>query len=79
MTNDEIDDRKHLSWIPDVDLEYPEQLHDVHNHYPVAPECVELGNVEKLIPNLNNKTHHVVYYENLKLYESLGLKITKDS
>ena len=38
---------------------------------------VKIGNVEKLIPNLNNKTNYVVHYENLKLYESLGLKITK--
>ena len=36
-----------------------------------------MGNVEKLIPNLNNKTNCVVHYENLKLYESLGLKIAK--
>ena len=39
--------------------------------------CVKIGNTEKLIPNLNNKTNYVVHYENLKLYESLGLKITK--
>ena len=36
-----------------------------------------MGNVEKLIPNLYNKTNYVVHYENLKLYESLGLKIAK--
>ena len=61
--------------IIEVDLEYPEQLHDLHNDYP--PERVKIGNVEKLIQNLNNKTHYVEHYENLKLYESLGFKITK--
>ena len=32
---------------------------------------------EKIIPNLNNKTNYVVHYENVKLCDSLGLKITK--
>ena len=36
-----------------------------------------MGNVGKLIPNLNNKTNDVVHYENLKFYENLGLKIVK--
>ena len=77
MTDDELDDWKHLSCFLEVDLEYPDDLHDLHNDYPLAPERIKIGNVEKLIPNLNNKTNYVVYYENLKLYESLGLKITK--
>ena len=77
MTNDELDDWKHLSCILEVDLEYPEDLHDLHHDYPLAPERIKIGNVEKLIPNLNNKTNYVVHYENLKLYESLGLKIRK--
>ena len=77
MTDDELDDWKHLSCFLEVDLEYPEDLHDLHNDYHLAPECVKIGNVEKLIPNLNNKTNYVVHYENLKLYERLGLKITK--
>ena len=77
MTDDELDDWKHLSCIIEVDLEYPEDLHELHNDYPLAPECVKIGNVAKLIPNQNNKTNYVVHYENLKLYQSLGLKITK--
>ena len=77
MTDNELDDWKHLSCFLEVDLEYPEHLHDLHNDYPLASERVKIGNVEKLIPNSNNKTNYVVHYEHLKLYESLGLKITK--
>ena len=77
MTDNELDDWKHLSCFVEVELEYPEDLHDLHNDYPLAPERIKIGNVEKLLPNLNNKTIYVVHYENLKLYERLGLKIAK--
>ena len=71
MTDNEIDDWKHLSCFHEVDLEYPEDLHSLQYDYPLAPERIKIGNVEKLIPNLNKKTNYVVHYENLKLYESL--------
>ena len=38
---------------------------------------IEVGDVTKLIPNLGNKTNHVVRYRNLQLYFSLGMKLTK--
>ena len=37
MTDKELDDWKHLSCFLEVDLEYPEDLHDLHNEYPLAP------------------------------------------
>ena len=38
---------------------------------------IKVGDVEKLIPNLANKTNYVVHYRNLQLYLSLGMKLTK--
>ena len=63
--------------ILEVDLEYPTKLHDLHNEYPLAPERLMIGKVEKLVPNLKDKTKYVIHHETLKLYERLGLKITK--
>ena len=37
----------------------------------------KVGDVEKLIPNLDNKTNYVLHYRNLQLYLSLGMKLTK--
>jgi len=76
MKKDELNNWRNISCILEVDLEYPQELHDLHNDYPLAPESVKLGKVEKLVPNLYDKEKYVVHYENLKFYESLGLKIT---
>ena len=46
MTDDELHDWKHLSCILEVDLEYPEDLHDLHSNYPLAPERDKIGDVE---------------------------------
>ena len=45
MNDDEFDDWKHLSCILEVDLEYPVQLHNLQNDYPLAPERVKIGDV----------------------------------
>ena len=62
----------------EVDLEYPENLHDLHNDYPFCPERVECKNgVKKLIPNLRNKTKYIIHYRNLIQCLKAGLKLTK--
>ena len=38
---------------------------------------INSGNVNKLIPNLGNKSKLVLHYKNLQLYFSLGIKLVK--
>ena len=64
--------------ILEVDLEYPEKLHDLHNDYPLCPERVECKNrVEKLIPNLRDKKKYVLHYKNLIQCLKQGMKLKK--
>ena len=92
-----ISKKSPIRYIVEVDLEYPDELHILHNDYSLTPEelaisydmlsdyCkkiageyeVKAGDVEKLIPNLGNKTNYVLHYRNLQLYLSLGMKLTK--
>jgi hypothetical protein len=65
--------------ILEVDLEYPKELHDLHNDYPLAPESLLISKCPKLVPNLQDKAKYVIHHTNLKLYERLGCKITQDS
>jgi hypothetical protein len=90
-------DDPQTGYVLEVDLEYPKELHDAHNDYPLAPEQMTikksmlsefttklkefLGNKtadsKMLVGNLYNKKNYVVHYETLRLYTSLGMKITK--
>ena len=72
-----FNDWRNRPCILEVDLVYSKELHDFHNEYPLAPESLKVGNVDKLIPNLMNKERYVLHRDNMLLYESLGLKISK--
>ena len=62
----------------EVDLEYPKELHKSHNDYPLCPERVKCDKgVEKLIPNLRDKTKYVIHYKNLMQCLKLGMKLKK--
>ena len=64
-------------YVMEVDLEYPEELHDLHNDLPLAPESLEVNKVPKLIPILRDKKKYVMHYRNLKQYLQLGLILKK--
>ena len=76
MKMDELETWELHSCILEVDLEYPKNLHDLHNDYPLAPEQIMVNKTSKLIPNLEDKKKYILPYENLKQYLESGLKLT---
>ena len=49
----------------EVDVHYPERLHELYNDLPFLPEIMELEKAEKLVANLH-KTEFVIHIRNLK-------------
>ncbi|KAJ0172472.1 hypothetical protein K1T71_000525 [Dendrolimus kikuchii] len=78
-TNYEVTDTSEYGFILEVDLEYPEKLHDLHSDLPLCPENISIGGTKekKLIPNLNNKVKYKIHYRNLKQCLKMGIKLTK--
>ena len=37
-----LPDNSKKGYFFEVDLEYPHELHDLHNNYPVAPENIQI-------------------------------------
>jgi hypothetical protein len=62
----------------EVDLEYPQNLHDEHNDFPLAAEKIEDKDGQvKLIPNFYPHKNYVCHYRLLQYYVNHGLKVTK--
>ena len=81
-----------IGYVAEVDLEYPAELHDDHNDYPLAPERLRITTdivspysrqtqdpteTEKLVPNLKPKTKYIIHHRNLEYYIKKGLIVTK--
>ena len=50
----------------EVDVQYLEKLHDLHNDLPFVPERMRIEKVEKLVANLHDKAEYVLHIRNLK-------------
>ena len=60
----------------EVDVQYLEKLHELHNDLPFSHEIMKIEKVEKLVTNLHDKTEYVIHIRNLKqaLKQELVLK-----
>lgn len=83
FTADEIlnmTDDASMGYMFEVDLDYPESLHDLHNDYPFCAENMPVPNttnVRKLLLTLNNRKNYVIHYRMLKLALQHGLVLKK--
>ena len=59
-----------------ADVQYDENLHNLHNDLSFSPERMKIEKVEKLAANLHDKTEYVIHIRNLKqaLNHALVLK-----
>lgn len=63
----------------EVDISYPNELHDVHNDLPFLPENkIPPGSkVKKLMATLHSKKNYVIHYRNLQQAIANGLIVEK--
>ena len=77
--NFNISDDSSVGYILEVDLDYPEELHNTHSDFPFCPEHSKPpgSKQEKLLTTLLPKRKHVLHYRALKKAIANGLKILK--
>ena len=44
-----------IGYFNETDLQYTEELHEIHNYLPFLPEWMKIEEVEKLVAGLNDK------------------------
>ena len=57
-------------------MDYPSELWDRHNDYPLAPEKMKINGVEKLSGSFKPQLNYVVHYRNLKQYLEMGMTLS---
>ena len=61
----------------EVDVQYTEILHNLHNCLPFLPERMTIKKIEKLKAILHDKTEYVIHIRNLKNWKNYEKSATK--
>ena len=64
-------------YILKVDVEYPINLHGLHNDLPFLPEKMKISKCNKLVCNLYDKSNYVIHIRTLKQALNNGLIFKK--
>ena len=70
----EISDK---GYVIEADVDYPQELHDLHSDMPFLPERMVVNKTKKIVCNLHNKKNYVAHINVLKQALSHGLKLRK--
>ena len=70
----EINDK---GYVIEADVDYPQELHDLHSDMPFLPERMVINETKKLVCNLHNKKNYVAHINMLKQALDHGLKLRK--
>ena len=61
----------------EIDVQYPEKLHELYIDLPFLPERMKIEKNENLVANLHDKTEYVIHIRNLKQALNHGLAFKK--
>ena len=64
-------------YILEVDVDYPNELQNLHSDFPFLAESMVINNTKKLVCNLQDKKNYVVHINVLKQALDHGLKLRK--
>ena len=64
-------------YILEVDVDYPNELQNLHSDFPFLAESMVINNTKKLVCNLQDKKNYVVHMNVLKQALDHGLKLRK--
>ena len=68
---------KNHGYLLEVDVSYPEKLHDRHNDIPFMCSKMKVNGVRKLIPNFYDKRKYIIHIKALKQALDHGLMLEK--
>jgi len=76
---DDLNDTSPIGRVYEVDVTYPESLHEQHNDLPFLPQnSIPIGSkVRKLMVTFERKTNYVIHYRNLQQAIKNGLIVEK--
>jgi hypothetical protein len=75
----DLNDTSEIGRIYEVDISYPQHLHDEHNDLPFLPyNGISQGSkVQKLMATLELKEKYIIHYRNLQQAIANGLIVEK--